>query len=61
MAKNRFGKNLVIGFAIVTCVLIVGANAHFVYLASTTQPDCVAHKKPGSDIDRGYAAAKSSC
>ena len=37
-------------------LLLVGANAHLVYVAVTTQPDCVAHARDGTG-----AAAKSAC
>ena len=39
------------------------ANAHLVYVALTSQPDCVAHTKDGdSNRPAGtYRAANSSC
>lgn len=43
--------------AIGACLLfIAGANAHLVYVAVSTQPDCVAHVREGEG-----AAAKSAC
>lgn len=40
-------------------LLFAGANAHLVYVAVSSQPDCVDHlKEPGGG---GYRAAKSSC
>ena len=40
-------------------LLFAGANAHLVYVAFQSQPECVAHvKDPG---DGGYQAAKSAC
>lgn len=41
-------------------LLVLGANAHLVYVAMTSQPDCVAHVRPGSG-GAGYGAAQSSC
>ena len=41
-------------------LLFVGANAHLVYVAVTSQPDCVAHLKEPSRGE-GYRAARSSC
>jgi hypothetical protein len=41
-------------------LLVLGANAHLVYVAVTSQPDCVAHVRPGSS-SAGYGAAQSSC
>lgn len=61
MPKIKFGRKLAVTLVVLSCVLILGANVHFVYLAAKTQPDCVAHKKSGADATQGYAAAKSSC
>jgi hypothetical protein len=41
-------------------LLFAGANAHLVYVAFKSQPDCVAHVKSAGD-GGGYSAAKSSC
>jgi hypothetical protein len=40
-------------------LLFAGANAHLVYVAFQSQPDCVAHAKDAGD--GGYRAARSSC
>lgn len=48
---------LVAGLAIAG---VVGANAHLVYVAFQSQPDCVAHLKTAGG-DGGYRAAKSAC
>lgn len=44
-------------------VLVAGANAHLVYVAVTSQPDCVAHLKSGEgDGQTGmFSAAQSDC
>jgi len=44
-------------------LLIAGANAHLVYVAATSQPECVAHVRPGEGGGpRGsFGAAKSAC
>jgi hypothetical protein len=44
-------------------LLFAGANWHLVHVAITSQPDCVAHLRPGSgDAERGrFSAAQSSC
>jgi hypothetical protein len=43
-------------------VLVLAANAHLVYVAVTTQPDCVAHLKQAEAGHSGsYRAAKSAC
>lgn len=44
-------------------VVILLANAHLVYVASTSQPECVAHRM-GDTAQKGpgaFGAAKSSC
>jgi hypothetical protein len=41
--------------------LFVGANAHLVYVAVSSQPDCVTHLKEKSGTAGGYRAAKSAC
>jgi len=40
--------------------LLLGANAHLVYVAFTSQPACVPHLKAGHS-DGGYSAARSAC
>ena len=50
-------RHWLIGLAIAAGVLVlVGANAHLVYVAVTSQPDCVAHEREGAG-----AAARSAC
>lgn len=59
--RRRPSGRLVIGLAVLTGLLILaGANAHLVYVAATSQPDCVAHAKLPS-ADGPYRAAKPSC
>lgn len=41
-------------------LLFMGANAHLVYVAFQSQPDCVTHVKDTADSG-GYRAAKSAC
>lgn len=43
--------------------LVAGANAHLVYVALASQPDCVAHSRAadGSHRNAKYVAARSSC
>lgn len=44
-------------------LLVAAANAHLVYVAVRSQPDCVTHIRPGEATDeRGsFSAARSSC
>ncbi len=41
-------------------LLVVAANAHLVYVAVSSQPDCVEHLKSVGEGGR-YRAAKSAC
>lgn len=41
-------------------LLFAGANAHLVYVAVGSQPDCVPHEKT-ADGAGTYRAARSSC
>lgn len=41
-------------------LLFAVANAHLVYVAFESQPDCVAHVTDAGDSG-GYRAAKSAC
>lgn len=53
------------GIAGAVILLLVVANAHLVYVAVASQPDCVAHIKapdPARTTDGvAYRAARSSC
>ena len=52
-----------VAWLLVTAVLLVaaGANAHLVYVAVASQPDCVAHLKEAGSRAGEYRAAKSAC
>ena len=41
--------------------VFVGANAHLVYVAVSSEPGCVAHLKDKSGTPGEYRAAKSAC
>ena len=44
-------------------LLLLAANSHLVYVAITSQPDCVAHLRQGeASPEHGkFSAARSSC
>ena len=44
-------------------VLVLGANVHLLYVAVTSQPDCVTHQAPGVTTGQTgtYSAAESAC
>lgn len=56
-------RRLAIGALIVLTVMgiFLAANAHLLYVALQSQPDCVAHGKPGEATPGQFSAAKSSC
>jgi hypothetical protein len=62
MSINRSTKAIVGLVMAGLVVLVLAANAHLVYVAVTTQPDCVAHLKLADAGHSGsYRAAKSAC
>ncbi|GAA3840754.1 hypothetical protein AFIC_002610 [[Pseudomonas] carboxydohydrogena] len=52
-------------WAIATAIILVftAANWHFIYVAVTSQPDCVSHLRLGNDnaAQGSFSAAQSSC
>lgn len=55
-------RTLVIGTVIVATLIVILANVHLVYVSMQSQPECVAHLKPGTgDANGAYSAARSSC
>lgn len=41
---------------------LIAANAHLVYVAVTSQPDCVTHiKRDPAHQGAGFSAARSAC
>lgn len=67
MAGATAGKSrarLIVGLAVAAGVLLLAiANAHLVYVATTSQPACVPHVRHGQGIPahRLYSAAQSAC
>lgn len=64
LRSRRPSPRLLAGLAVAAgAALLVLANAHFVYVAVSSQPDCVAHLKTGdAAIGSGlFSAAKPSC
>lgn len=63
-AGRRWGPRLLIGVGIAIGLLVFAlANAHLVYVAITSQPDCVDHLKERSDSEgsASFRAARSAC
>jgi hypothetical protein len=46
--------------AAASVVILIAANAHLVYVALVSQPDCVAHTKAVGEKGT-YRAARSAC
>ena len=55
-------RKAVIAALVAAGVALFGAaNAHLIYVAVTSQPDCVAHLKTADEEPGTYRAAKPSC
>ncbi len=59
----RRWRPVVLGTAIALAVvgIFLAANGHLLYVALQSQPDCVAHVKPGDSVPGQLSAAKSAC
>ena len=60
-ATRRRWRLAAAGIAAAAVLLLIGANAHLVYVALASQPDCVAHAKTPDGKGTSYRAARSSC
>ena len=60
MQKRKGAIWLLVGLAL---LLLVAANGHLIYVAMTSQPDCVAHVRlgEGNAAHERFSAARSSC
>lgn len=62
--RKAGGKKAIIWLAAAACLLLfIGANIHFLYLAITSQPDCVPHLKLADHAapQGSFSAAQSAC
>lgn len=60
--KARGRQVVIIGLAVVAgLLLVVIANSHLVYMAVTSEPDCVPHLKAPDAASGSFRAAKSAC
>ncbi len=60
--KRWLGIPLAVWLVIAAGVAVfVGANVHLIYMAFTSQPDCVPHLKEPIDKPGSYRAANSAC
>ena len=59
---RRIRTRTVVGLSVLAALLLLaGANAHLVYVAVTSQPDCVDHVREGDAAAGSFRAAKSAC
>ena len=49
------------GLAAAVLLVVAAANAHLVYVAVESQPDCVAHLKETGSREGEFRAAKPAC
>ena len=64
MIAARLHGRWTIGMIVLAGLLVLmGANAHLLYVAVTSQPDCVAHVRLGEAAtgSGSFSAAKSAC
>ena len=61
MAKRRNWRTISLLLAGASVALFVGANAHLIYVAFASQPDCLEHTRAGANNSGAFSAAKSSC
>lgn len=59
---RRSQARILVGLVVVAGLLVlVLANTHLVYVAVTTQPECVAHLKSADETSGSFRAAQSAC
>ena len=61
---KRQNSRWTIGLLVAGCLLLVAsANVHLLYVALTSQPDCVPHARPGDGMAKPgqFSVAKSAC
>jgi hypothetical protein len=62
LSIRRLRTRTVVGLSLLAALLLLaGANAHFLYVAVMSQPDCVDHVRPGEAGNGTFRAAKSAC
>jgi len=58
--RTKIAVSLSVGAGV---LLVVLANVHLIYVATISQPECVAHVRQGESgpLHRPFSAAQSSC
>lgn len=54
-------RSLVLLASGLAVLVVLAANAHLVYVAVVSQPECIPHAKPGTIAAGQLSAAKSAC
>jgi hypothetical protein len=58
---RRNWRLISVAVAAAVLAVFIAANAHFIYVAFSSQPDCVPHAKAASTDGGALRAAESSC
>ncbi|MGE0652495.1 MAG: hypothetical protein AB7P12_12200 [Alphaproteobacteria bacterium] len=60
--KRRIRSRILVGAGIIAGLLmVIAANVHLVYVAMSSQPDCVEHIRAAGDAPGTFRAARPSC
>jgi len=60
-AGRRNWRLISAAVAVAVMAVFIAANAHFIYVAFTSQPDCVPHAKGSETAGGAFRAAESAC
>ena len=61
MPARRNWRLIAAAIAAAVMAVFVAANTHFIYVAFTSQPDCVPHAKAAGTAGGALRAADSAC
>jgi len=59
--RTRAGRVLIYLAVVVATLVVIGANAHLLFAAITSQPDCIDHLQVGHGQQGAFGAANSAC
>lgn len=59
--RMPMNKALIFLMIATATLVVLGANAHLLYAAVNSQPDCVDHLKIGHGQEGAFGAAESAC
>jgi len=59
--RQRSSKWVIVSGIVAAAALLVLANAHLVYVAFTSQPECVEHPRGAGETSGSLRAAKPAC